>query len=184
MRDSLDNKVLEQEKFIILSRCVNSINNTSNQILHAIFRHKCSFKVIILNGNRVLYSPVHAMESTANIRNSTLQFSAFSFLRRKFPSFSNLNKYFFNSFTELKITLFQFSICVIENSRFYTNTSDTINEGREELVCKVRITIQNLSNFGNISYIRDFRHSTLIFHTGICPNGIQNIKGAGIKSRH
>ena len=184
MRNSFNNEVLEQEKFIILCRCVNSVNNTSNQILNTILGKEGSTKVIILNGNRVLYSPVHRMESTTNIRNCTLQFPRFSFFRRELPSFRNLYEHFFNCFTELKITLLQFCICVIENSRFNTNTSNTIDKGREELVCEVRITIENLSNLGNISYIRDFRNGTLIFHTCVGTNSIQNINSACVQSRH
>ena len=184
MCDSFDDKVFEKKELIVFSTSIDSINDSGNQILHTIFREKGSFKIIVLNSDRIFNTIVHRVECSANIGKGALQFTLFSFLWGELTCFSNLHKYFFNSFTKLKVTFLEHSVCVIEGCTLNSYACNAVNERGQELVSKIGIAIQHFTNFGNVSYITNLWNKRLIFHACICSDSIQNIKSRSIEISH
>ena len=72
-----------------------------DEILYTVSRQESSSQIFILNSNRILYSPVHAVESRTYIRQRTLELSCFSLFHRELSGFCDVDENFLNSFTEL-----------------------------------------------------------------------------------
>ena len=182
MRNSLDNEVLEKQIFVVLVSDINRVNDLCNQILNTTDTGERHTEVFLLNGNRVLNSPVHGMECRPNIGESTLELAGFSFLRRELTCFCNIDENFFNSFTELKITFLEVFVHVVEVSRFDLYKGNSVHQCCDKLVCESRISIKDFTDFRDFMFRRNSRNKRLIFIRRIRTNGIQNIERTSIKS--
>ena len=184
MGNSLDNEVLKQEILIVLGGGVDRIHDSGNHVLHTLHIGESGTEVFILNSDRILDTPVHGVESGTNIGDTTLQFTNLCLFSGELTSLGNLNEHLFNGFTELKITLFQFSISVIEDGTLDTNKCNTIQQGIEEVVGKIGITIDDFTDTRNVTGVVDFRNHALILIGSIRTNGIQNIKRGCVQLGH
>ena len=179
--NALDNQVLEQQELIVLGSGVHSVHNTGNQVLHTLHIKERHTKVLILNGNRVLHTPVHGMESCAHIRQRTLQLTVSSLFYTELPSLSNLDEYFLYRFAELKVALLKLSICVVEYCALYPYQCNTVHQSIDKLVSQCGITVQDFTHTGDIGSLGYFRNLRLILIACILTDSVKNIHRACVE---
>ena len=64
----LNNEVLKQQEFVILSRCINTVNNLCNQVCYAINGIERSIQVFILYSDWINNAPIDYMKYTSYVR--------------------------------------------------------------------------------------------------------------------
>nr|DAG18668.1 MAG TPA: hypothetical protein [Caudoviricetes sp.] len=181
VRDSLDNQVLKQQVLVVLSGLIQTDHNLGNQILHTVHAHERLTQVLVLNGDRVLHTPIHGVESRPNIWECSLQLTGFCLFSRKLTSLGDTDEHFLDSLAKLQIALLEFSIVVVERSALDAHSGDTINQSVDKLVSHSGVAIQRLTNTGNVGSLSNRRDKRLILSTRVCANGVENINGACVQ---
>nr|DAG68833.1 MAG TPA: hypothetical protein [Caudoviricetes sp.] len=179
--NSLNQQVLEEQILVIVCGSGKGTNQPGNQVSNTGLRSEGHSQVLILDSHRILYTPVHSVESGTDIGNRAFQLSGSSFLSRELSGLGQVYENLLNGFTGLQIPLLEFGILVVKGDAVDPNQRNPVDQGIQEFVCKGRRAKQHIPHSRDVSGFGNLRDLVLVLIGRIRTNGIDDIHRGGVQ---
>nr|DAU30906.1 MAG TPA: hypothetical protein [Caudoviricetes sp.] len=171
-------QVFHNKELIVVSASVHRIDDSSNEVGHAIPGQKRLFKLLLRNGRLVELLIVHDVESRTNIGHNALENFLLGNLRIELLNLSDINEDFLNRLAVFKNAFLEERDGVGIHLRRKHDAANAVNQSIQEFILESRIIHDNRANRANGFNIVcvSFGDIISIIDRSVIADNIQNVR--------